>query len=310
MISFNRVTGVYACVLVTAAVGTLGFVSLVFGETAIRSDYDRDDYILYMATVIQNDGSKPGLTDDTATGATSEIVRQGVGEPSGLSGSRGDASVEVNVGKNKKLPNPPSYYAITGLGLEERKNNPCLLKLYGTLVDPRYQGGIRVVAEQELERCKHLLGGIDYKDVNFPESEKNFDFTKDGKHFIRKVKVCGGHAGLLPQQAHSHQMWEIKGVKIMASEVKLEDSPALNPAVIELQNIEEFTRANCLNKVEQAAENKPGWSEWSACPTGQVATGVRAYYGNDKYFTGLKLRCKTVASKRIEAFPIKDNIGY
>ncbi|MGP0591057.1 hypothetical protein ACTRXD_00780 [Nitrospira sp. T9] len=94
-----------------------------------------------MATVVPNNASKPGLTDDTATGTTSEAVRQGVGETSGLSGSRGEASVEVNVGKNKKLPNPTSYYAITGLGLEERKNNPCFLKLYGTLADPRYQGG-------------------------------------------------------------------------------------------------------------------------------------------------------------------------
>lgn len=88
MISFNRVTGVSTWVWVTAAVGTLGFVSLVFGETAIRSDYDKDDYILYMATVIQNDGSKPGLTDDTATGTTSQAVRQGVGETSGIRFSR------------------------------------------------------------------------------------------------------------------------------------------------------------------------------------------------------------------------------
>ncbi len=76
MIPFNRVTGIYAWVLVTAAVGTQGFISLVFGETTIRSDYDKDDYILYMATVIQSDGSKPGLTDETATGTTSEAVSQ------------------------------------------------------------------------------------------------------------------------------------------------------------------------------------------------------------------------------------------
>lgn len=37
MISFNRVTG-DAWVLVTAAVGTLGFVSLVAGKTTIRSE--------------------------------------------------------------------------------------------------------------------------------------------------------------------------------------------------------------------------------------------------------------------------------
>lgn len=73
---------------------------------------------------------------------------------------------------------------------------------------------------------------------------------------------------------------------------------------------DKFTWANCLNKIEEAGENKPGWSEWSECPTGQIATGVRAYYGEDKYFTGLKLTCQSVASRRVESPPIKDASGY
>lgn len=312
MVFFNRRKFVVTLACWTAAVLTLCSGTWVAAETQtiIRPDYDKADYILYMATVLQNGDPKPGFTDDAETSTSSGAIRQGTDGISGLSGSRGEESVEVNVGKNTTLPNPTSYYAITGLGLEERKNNPCLLKLYGTLVDPRYQGGVRVVAKHELERCSRLLGGLDYKDVHFPESEKNFDFTKDGKHFVRKLKVCGGHSTLLPQQAHSHQMWEIKGVKAVASEVKLEDSAVLKANVIELQRVETFTRANCLNKVEAAAENKPGWSEWSECPTGQIATGVRAYYGKDKYFTGLKLHCQSVASRRIESLPNKDAIGY
>jgi len=82
----------------------------------------------------------------------------------------------------------------------------------------------------------------------------------------------------------------------------------LDAEVIELVPIEKVTQPNCLDRINAVA-NKPGWSEWSECPRGQVATGVRAYYAKDKYFTGLKLNCKTVASRKIETKPVKDNEG-
>lgn len=301
MFKLNRLRMFSVVVYCMVVVFTLGFLPFALAgntKTITRSDYNKDDYLLFMTTI----GEIP-TSSGTHTRVTSNIY--------GLSGSPGEESVEVNVGKNVELPNPTNYYALTGLGLQERKNNPCVLKLYGTLVDPRYQGETRVVAEQKLKRCRYLLPGIDYKDISFPESDQNFDFTKNGKHFVHKVRVCGGHATILSQLAYSSQMWEIKGVKAVPSEVKFEDSPVLKPYVTELGENEGqvFTRANCLNIIT-GQENKPGWSVWSECPTGQVATGVRAYYAKDKYFTGLKLNCKSVASRKIDNPPVKDSVGY
>ena len=296
----------------TVLLSVLSSASLVAGnqKTIIRSDYDKGDYLLFMTTIGHNEDSKTGTSSRVIQPKAADEL---AGHDDRLSGYLGDGSVEVNVGKNTKLPNPKNYYALTGLEIEERKNNPCKIRLFGALVDPRYQGTVdRVVAEYQLERCKGLTTFADHRGFAYSEGTKNFDFTKDGKKFLRAVNVCGGHYSLGPQQAYTHRVWEVKGVRARASEVMLEDAVTLKPFVTELQRDEElkFTQPNCLNKVEEAPPNKPGWhSDWSKCPTGQIATGIRVYYVK-KYFTGLKLNCQSVASRRIEKPPVKDAVGY
>lgn len=275
-----------------AAVVASGFMP-VAAETVVRPDYDKNDHILKM--------SPPSSTG---------VINRELPDYN-ISGASGDGYVRVVIGKNITLPNPTSYYALTGLGIEERGNDPCLLRLFGTLVDPRYQGPVRVVATEKLEGCRSILPSlIDYKGVGFSKSSSYFNFNIDGKQFIRSLQVCGGRGTLLPQRAYSSEMWKIKGIKIMASEVRLADSPLLRPDILMRNTVEEFIRANCPDRIADAPKYKPGWSEWSNCPTGQVATGVDAYKGKDKYFTGLKLICKAVSHTRIDAPPLRDSVGY
>ena len=53
----------------------------------------------------------------------------------------------------------------------------------------------------------------------------------------------------------------------------------------------------------------PGWDLWTQCPEDQVATGVRAYYYQDKYLTGLEISCQSVASRSIAKPSAKDKAG-
>jgi hypothetical protein len=74
-------------------------------------------------------------------------------------------------------------------------------------------------------------------------------------------------------------------------------------------DLKSFTRINCPGYL-QAQGNNPDWGEWTECSEDQVATGVRAYYYQDKYFTGLEISCQSVASRSISNPPAKDKAGY
>lgn len=262
-------------------------------KTFVRPDYDKTDYLLV-------------LDDPNHTDASISRVTQA------MSGSPGSDSVVVKVGMNVTLPNPKNYYAITGLGIEENWDKPCKLKLYGTLVDPRYQGETRIVAKHELKKCKPSPG-IAYKDVDFSEDRQYFDFRKEGKKFMRAVRVCGGSGKVFPpQMAYNSTAWKIKGIHAFPSEVKLADSLALKAEIEQLDELEKFVRANCPEYFEASeGSGDPGWSpKWTQCPTNQVATGVRAYHYKNKYYTGLELICQNVVSRRISKYPVKEGKLY
>jgi len=71
-------------------------------------------------------GPKPSVPRDAAAFGT--LAR---------SGSPGDSAVLVEIGRNVSLPDPEKYYAVTRIGTEEKSNNPCLLTLWGGMVDPQ-----------------------------------------------------------------------------------------------------------------------------------------------------------------------------
>jgi len=278
-------------------------------KTIVRSDYNKDDYLLFMTTTGQKDYQKPGEVGAGIESQPSPGVRVPLfsWEIANGSGSPGNASVEVNIGKNVTLPNPTNYYAVTGVRMDERNNRPCVLTLLGAVVDPRYQSDTREVAHYELEQCKKVLPGKDSKTVDLSENITNFDFRKQGKVFVSGISVCRG-GGVLQNVRHS-SAWKIKGIKAQPTEVKLKDAHVLEAKLVVSPDEQSFTRANCQKNI-QATEAKPGWDNWSDCPTGQVVTGVRAYYAQGKFFTGLTVNCKSVKSRKISAPPVKDADGY
>lgn len=278
-----------ACVSAIIMTGILYPPHLVAASTAVRADYSKDEHLLVMTDII-----KTGETEPADSG---RIPADNI--PDGLSGSPGDASVMIKIGRNIKLPNPVSYYAITGIGLEEGWDKPCKLTLLGTLVDPRYQGETRVVARLELNKCKKSPG-LGYKQISFSSS---------GKNFVRAIRVCRGAGKLLPQQAFNSLAWKIKGIQAFPSAVKVADSPTLIAEVTTKNDLKSFTRINCPEYLQAQGDN-PGWDAWTQCPEGQVATGVRAYYYQDKYFTGLEISCQNVASRSIAKPPAKDKTGF
>ena len=218
----------------------------------------------------------------------------------GRSGSPGDASVLVEIGRNVALPNPAKYYAVTGLGIEERSNNPCLLTLWGGMVDPRYATSTRKLASFELGKCRKknpLSTWVDFKRAGFDHPDHEF---------VRSVRVCGGHATfLLPQEAHSSTAWEIKGLSILPGLVTegREEITAL-PAG------ETFVRPNCPEKLVADAAFGPGWSGWSHCPAGQLLTALTVHHFEGRFFTDFTVRCKSARSIRAESAPVKDATGH
>jgi len=289
--------------------GSLGSAVAGNTKTIVRSDYNKDDYLLFMTTTGKKGEPKPGEVGATIDSQSSPGVRVPLfsWEIANGSGSPGDTSVEVNIGKNVTLPNPTNFYAVTGVRVDERNNRPCVLTLLGAVVDPRYQSDTREVARYELERCKKVLPGKDSKIVDLSEDITNFDFRKQGKVFVSGISVCRG-GGVLQNIRHS-SAWEIKGIKVQPTEVKLKEAQVHEGNLIVNPDVQSFTRANCQKSI-QATDAKPGWDNWSDCPTGQVVTGVRAYSAKGKFFTGLSVNCKSVESRKIATSPVKDADGY
>jgi hypothetical protein len=214
----------------------------------------------------------------------------------GLTGSPGTGSNVVEVGDGVSLPNPAGYYAINSIGIQEKGNNPCLLTLWGRMVDPAFESANRKLAQFELDKCRSfpLSTLVDFKQAQLPDSADTF---------VRGVRACGGHTGILPQGAYSSTSWEIKGLQVHGGRLLAETDD------VELHGqIGEFTRSNCIK--DEAGVYGPGWTEWHDCPSGQLMTGVRVYRYEDKWFTGISAICKIPQRSVPPRKPVKDSVGF
>jgi hypothetical protein len=233
------------------------------------------------------------------------------------SGDRGaDSSVEVDIGLNMAssrfpLPNPASYYAITGIEIIEASDNPCWIKLYGDMVDPRFskdQNG-RWLAEYRIYGC--ASGRSRFVDLRPTE-----------RMFVRALQVCVHHqpnvADLHPFIPRAGRL-EIKGLRIRAGLVSSmnEHVTALDKPEESIEKPEEFRGPNCPDHKSAdrgttpivGAGNRGGWHNWSTCPEeGQLATGITVYYDKDKAFSAMRIKCKYVRLLSGPA-PVKDEHG-
>ncbi|MEP7153765.1 MAG: hypothetical protein ABI856_18835 [Nitrospira sp.] len=211
-------------------------------------------------------------------------------------GSPGTGSNVVEIGDGVSLPNPADYYAVTGIGIQEKGNNPCLLTLWGRMVDPAFESADRKLAQFELDKCRSfpLSTLVDFKQAQLPKSSDTF---------VREVRACGGHTKILPQGAYSSLSWEIKGLQVRGGRVVPETDEVLPQG-----KIEEFTRANCIK--DEAGVYGPGWTVWHECPNGQLMTGVRVYRYEDKWFTGMSAICKIPQRSVPPRKPVKDSVGF
>ena len=219
-----------------------------------------------------------------------------------LTGSPGTGSNVVEIGDGVSLPNPVGYYAINSIGIQEKGNNPCLLTLWGRMVDPAFESTDRKLAQFELDKCRSfpLSTLVDFKQAQLPKSADTF---------VRGVLACGGHSAtthppfVVPQEGYSSTSWEIKGLQVHGGRVVAETDEVQPQG-----KIGEFTRANCVKN--EAGVYGPGWTAWHECPTGQLMTGVRVYRYGDKWFTGLGAICKTPQRSVPPRKPVKDSVGF
>ena len=213
-----------------------------------------------------------------------------------FTGSPGSGSITVSIGHGVALPNPATYYAVTGIGVEEEGNNPCLVTLWGRLVDPTFaSGGDRKLAQVELEKCRPAVNPfVDFKLASTAPSQ-----------FIRRLRVCGGRANkiLIPQEAYHSTSWEIKGLRVEASRIE-----PTTDAVEPLSSAGGFIRTNCSDAEADDAMG-PGWKPWDTCPTGQLLTGVTMYHFEEKYFTGIGALCRQPQRSSAPP-PRRDSIGF
>ena len=223
--------------------------------------------------------------------------------PSEMTGVIGNGSFDIDIGWRVDLPNPPHYYAITGIQIEEKRNKPCNLVLWGTMVDPRYAKTNRKVAQTTLDNCQKLPGStlIDNTLVRLPEATRQF---------VRSVQACSGAGRVWPhQQVSVSYAWKIKGLKVRPGRVQ-EGSEGVTPVEKVIEN--EIGQTNCWDTPSAGGPGEythAGWTEWHSCPDDQLATGVTLYHYDEKWFTGMALRCKYVRMKEGPP-PNKDADGY
>lgn len=244
-------------------------------------------------TLIQMAVPVPSPTDGS--------IRLPAGGPD-LTGSPGTGSNMVEIGDGVSLPNPAGYYAINSIGIQEKGNNPCLLTLWGRMVDPAFESADRKLAQFELDKCRSfpLSTLVDFKQAQLPKSADTF---------VRGVLACGGHSAatrppfVIPQEGYSSTSWEIKGLQVHGGRVVAETDDVQPQG-----QIGEFKRANCVK--EEAGVYGPGWTEWHECPSGQLMTGVRVYRYEDKWFTGMSAICKIPQRSVPPRKPVKDAVGF
>ena len=211
-------------------------------------------------------------------------------------GGPNDAQFAVTVGWGVTLPNPPEYYAINTIEVDEEggENNPCFLRLWGNMVDPSFSRDAkkrRLLAKYELPTCGSVLPSIDLEQTGFQPSQSRF---------IRGLRIC--------RHAHGDGGFELKGVGVVAGEVTA-GSVTVTPRDPEGHG---FKRANCPDHPAEdyVTHGSSGWTSWSECGdyTRELAVGVSVYI-HGKYFSGMTPLCKAVTAAW-GATPVKDDDGY
>ena len=192
-----------------------------------------------------------------------------------VSGEPGDV-LKVGIGDGVSLPNEPQFYGITAIGIREIGNRPCLVQLFGGLLDPDFGPDERLLGEGRLARCGGSLF-IDYKSASF--SNRN-------NRFVRGVEVCSKQGGRPAQR-------ELKGLKIYPAEVKATGE------VIQREHTDSFARRHCRI-----------WDDPSLCDAGEIMVGVEMHSIDDQ-FTGIRPLCKSVKGMPTPAgFPVRDGTGF
>jgi hypothetical protein len=214
-------------------------------------------------------------------------------------GGRNDPQFAVTVGRGVTLPNPPEYYAINAIEVDEEggENNPCFLRLWGNMVDPSFSKNAkdrRLLAKYELPTCGSALPSLDLEQTGFQPSQSRF---------IRGVKMC--------RHVHGDGGYELKGLGVVAGEV-VAGSTKVTPRDPEGHN---FKRANCPDHPVTGSVGHPisedsGWTGWSECMglEKELVVGVSLYI-HGKYFSGMTVLCKTLTAAWGPT-PIKDGDGY
>ena len=192
-----------------------------------------------------------------------------------VSGEPGDV-LEVGIGAGVTLPNEPQFYGITAIGIREIGNRPCLVQLFGGLLDPAFGPDERLLGEGRLARCGGSLF-IDFKSASF--SNRN-------NRFVRGVGVCTKQGGRPAER-------ELKGLEIHPVEVKATGE------VIQRARTDRFERRHCRI-----------WDDPSLCDAGDIMVGVEMHF-IDEQFTGIRSLCKSVKGMPTPVgFPLRDRTGF
>jgi hypothetical protein len=213
--------------------------------------------------------------------------------------------VGVQIGENVKLPNPAHYYAVTHIALEEHRDNPCRISLWGRMVDERFRTPERKLAQFALDTCKidqELERALADNHLN---KEKELTGFGAPKKFIRGLAVCMGGA-----RDPLDSPTKIKGLRLQPAVVDQSDSGSLVTVIAE-DDPQKSTQRHCPEPNKQGPDTSDwpdGWASWNLCPDDQLVTGVTVYFA-DKEFRALGVQCKGL---RVQGGldPVKDHVGY
>jgi hypothetical protein len=193
----------------------------------------------------------------------------------------------LDVGGNTALPNPHNLYGVTGIYLDEKRDRPCLIRIYGRLLDPRYRTGDRKLGEYELEDCKELFpGGLQNPLLVLFEGSDN--------RFLRAIRVCLGGNPLIyePPLAGVPERHKIKGLQARAAEVSSVG------AVLPRDKVVTDDLPHCAD-----------WAGWHSCPDGRIVAGLRLLEVPGR-FSALAVECAKVRLVTAPRVLLQDEDGF
>lgn len=258
---------------------------------AVRQDHDPDDYLLQMVKLLTGPKDAPPHLRNRPPADYSDFSGDYAGDP-------GDTLITVGIGMNVNLPNPTKYYAVTGISLREKKNDPCKIALWGRMVDPRFRDDRnRKLAEYDFGNCN----GTNLGKLN--EKREKVDFEGRDNRFVRALRACS----LVPFPGGGVPHRTVKGLQVWPAVVSA--TGAVEP--LGEDDVKSVWQPNCpqgaLAKDDPAS--RQGWDAFVACPEDQLVTGLRVSHTSE-YITGIAVNCKSVRSLRAPSAPIRDGQGW